>query len=224
MGELTPDIRLITAARLFPACDLGADIGADHGRLSCYLLQTDKAARMIVSDISEPSLEKARALFARHGLSARADFIVADGLDALRAPVNAALICGMGGSTIAKILLKSPERLCGAALVLSPHNDETVLRAALESIEYTIEEEHIAPYRKALYVVMRAVPGAMRLSARERYLGPMLMKETGDAYLKYLEKRQRHISPGRGPEIEEKRGWIKEEIERVQQAERAKGL
>lgn len=223
MGDLTPDARLLLAAQLFPDCDLGADIGADHGRLSCYLLQTGKARRMIVSDISADSLDKARGLLGRNGLTERADFCVADGLDALSRPADAVLILGMGGCTIAKILLRAPQRLKGAQLVLSPHNDETAVRDALTEIGYGIEEEHIAAYRKALYVVMRAVPGACTLSEKERFIGPMLMRETDDRYLRYLEKRVRHLTPGRGPLAEQKRNWLKEEIQRVC-ADRAEGV
>ena len=53
------DERLSAAADLFPACAYGADIGADHGRLSCYLLTKERCHRMCVADISADSLEKA---------------------------------------------------------------------------------------------------------------------------------------------------------------------
>ena len=52
------DDRLSRAAALFPACEYGADIGADHGRLSCYLLANQRCSRMCVADISADSLEK----------------------------------------------------------------------------------------------------------------------------------------------------------------------
>ena len=51
------DERLSTVAGLFPVSENGADIGADHGRLACYLLQSGKCKHMIVSDISTASLE-----------------------------------------------------------------------------------------------------------------------------------------------------------------------
>ena len=62
------DERLKTVFDLFPACDIGAEIGADHGRLSCNLLAKGKVKHMLVTDISAPSLEKAKRLFRIHGL------------------------------------------------------------------------------------------------------------------------------------------------------------
>ena len=77
------DERLQAAADLFSACDLGADIGADHGRLSCHLLHTNTCQRMIVADISDESLQKARNLLSLHCLDSRVEYRVADGLKAL---------------------------------------------------------------------------------------------------------------------------------------------
>ena len=74
------DDRLARAAALFPACAYGADIGADHGRLSCILLARGVCERMCVADVSAPSLQKARHLLDVHGLADRADVIVGDGL------------------------------------------------------------------------------------------------------------------------------------------------
>ncbi|MBR0407985.1 MAG: tRNA (adenine(22)-N(1))-methyltransferase TrmK, partial [Clostridia bacterium] len=78
--SLELDDRLSRAAALFPACEYGADIGADHGRLSCFLLESGKAERMCVADISGDSLKKAEALLSLRGLAERADFKVGDGL------------------------------------------------------------------------------------------------------------------------------------------------
>ena len=130
----TLDERLQAAADLFTACDIGADIGADHGRLSCYLLHHQVCGRMIVSDVSADSLMKARRLLALHGLDERADFRVADGLDTLDAPVNCLAICGMGGRLMGDILLRGRQKLQGASLVLSCHTEIPLLRQILSRI------------------------------------------------------------------------------------------
>ena len=112
------DDRLVRAAALFPACAYGADIGADHGRLSCILLANNVCRRMCVSDLSADSLKKARMLLARHGVLDRADFRVGDGLDVLDHPADAVSILGMGGRTLSGILLRGKSKLGGAALIL----------------------------------------------------------------------------------------------------------
>ena len=94
---LTLDKRLSAVAGLFPVCKYGVDIGADHGRLACWLLGQGICQRMIISDISPDSLNKARRLLARHGLHNRADFVVADGLAAVTKRVDTVVIAGIGG-------------------------------------------------------------------------------------------------------------------------------
>ena len=61
--------RLQAVLELTPRGEPVADIGCDHGRLACALLQRG-APWVTAVDISEPSLEKARRLagfYKRHG-------------------------------------------------------------------------------------------------------------------------------------------------------------
>ncbi len=180
------DERLSCAAALFPACAYGADIGADHGRLSCYMLATGKCERMCVADISAESLEKARRLIALHGLSERADIRVGDGLSALDRPADAIAILGMGGRTLSDILVRGKERMHRASLVLSAHTQLPLLRRTLMQLSYHIEEEKIARAAGRFYVVLRAEYGAVEYSERELLLGPCLIKETDENYAGYL--------------------------------------
>ena len=83
MQPIQLDERLSLAMDLFPACEEGADIGTDHGRLPCRLLEEGRCRRMILSDISPKALSRAEALVQRRGLQGRATLVVADGLDAL---------------------------------------------------------------------------------------------------------------------------------------------
>ena len=58
--HITP--RLHAALEMLTGSDTVADIGCDHGRLTAALLQKQICKMVIASDISEPSLEKARRL------------------------------------------------------------------------------------------------------------------------------------------------------------------
>lgn len=171
---------------LFPSCRLGADIGADHGRLALHLLASDRCERMLVSDISGPALSKARTLLSRHGFDRRAVCMQADGLDALTEPVQAVSILGMGGDTIAAILARAPERLAGASLVLSPHTELMRLRAALPGIGYKIGRECIARAGGRFYVLLLAVPGESAYTEKELLLGPGLLSERPPLFQQYL--------------------------------------
>ena len=209
------DDRLSRAAALFPACAYGADIGADHGRLSCYLLETGRCRRMCVADISESSLNKAKELLERHGLLDRADLAVGDGLGSLPAPAQAVAVLGMGGRTLSGILLAGREKLCGAALILSAHTEIALVRRTLVQLDYRIEEEEIALAAGRAYVVLRAVPGREALSERQLFLGPRLMEKKQEHYLSYLSKRVARALPMQTEQGRRELQWLREEESRV---------
>ncbi len=210
------DARLAAAAALFPACDIGADIGADHGRLSCHLLASGRVKRMVVTDISADSLLKAKRLLAEHQLDERADFVVADGLDAINTPVKAIAILGMGGATASKILLAHPEKLKCAALILSAHTDLPMLRETLERLSFRLKSETVVRLKNRCYVMMKAVRGSEALTPKQRFLGPRLMESRAtEDYLCYLQKRSGAYSRMQAEEGVQYRQWLKEELERV---------
>ena len=209
------DERLSLAAAFFPACAYGADIGADHGRLSCFLLETGKAARMCVADISAPSLEKAKLLLAQHQLSDRADFRVGDGLTVLPKKADAIAILGMGGKTLSEILTTGKEYLQGAVLVLSAHTEIPLLRKTLSTLRYRIETEKIAVAANRFYVLLRAIPGAEVLGEKELLLGPRLMETVPEHTAEYLAWRMAVASRKRTEAGKREYMLLKEEYDRV---------
>jgi tRNA (adenine22-N1)-methyltransferase len=209
------DDRLSRAASLFPACAYGADIGADHGRLSCYLLLRGICRRMCVADISAPSLLKAKDLLSRHGLTDRADFRVGDGLNALPEPAEAVAVLGMGGHTLSSILLQGADKLLGAALILSAHTDVHLVRQTLMGLRYRIDREEIAYAAGRYYVLLRAVPGAETLKDRQLLLGPRLMENMPEHYRAYLSRRIALASKKRSEEGRKELSLLEEEYERV---------
>ncbi len=168
---------------------------------------------MLVSDISERSLAKAKRLLETHGLSARARFVVADGLDALDAadtPVSALAILGMGGASIAGILLRGRQKLAGAKLILSAHTDLFALRKAVYDIGYHLAREAIAVAGSRRYIVMLAETGERAVGDRELYIGPCLLRDRPEGFDDYLAWRERVIS--REWEPGERLQWIREAI------------
>ena len=216
------DARLSLAASLFPVCDYGADIGADHGKLSCFLLAHDKCKRMCVADISEDSLNKAKQLLSLHGVSHRADFSVADGLKALKQQAQAIALLGMGGKTASDILWQGRDKICRAALILSAHTDLMLLRKTLMQLNYHLDLEQVVQVRGRFYVCMRALPGYEAYNERQLTLGPRLLEtESTDqsglrkAYEQYLDKEIKYLSQTRTDAGRQELEWLKEERERV---------
>ena len=213
------DDRLSRAAALFPACEYGADIAADHGRLSCFLLETGKAKRMCVADISADSLKKAETLLSARGLRDRAVFRVGDGLKVLDRPADAIAILGMGGHTLSGILTDGQEMLRCAALILSAHTDMRLVRKTLMELNYRIETEEIAFAANRFYCLLRAVRGIERLSERQLCLGPRLMESNVKHYPDYLRRRIGMAEKKRSDEGKQEYTWLKEEEERVRDSE-----
>lgn len=207
------DARLSCAAALFPACDYGADIGADHGRLSCYLLANDICQRMCVTDLSGDSLKKAEKLLRLHRLSDRADLIVGDGLNALPRPAHSIAILGMGGNTLSGILMNGKEKLHGAALVLSAHTDLPLVRKTIERISYHLEEEKIVLEGGRYYVVMLAQPGTEALNEKQCLIGPRLMEKGREYLIDYLAWRISVTACEKSEEAARNLIWLKEEYD-----------
>ncbi|MBR3795814.1 MAG: Nif3-like dinuclear metal center hexameric protein [Clostridia bacterium] len=159
----------VTKGRAAPCA---ADIGCDHGQLTAYLLGRCPHLFMIASDVSAPSLEKAKKLLAAHGLSDRARVTVADGLAGVDRPVDAIVIAGMGAETILKIITEGKEKIGGAALIVQSNVDLPFLRSALALEGFRAEKEvfsHAAGRRYVTMLVRAAEAGS--LDEREALLG-----------------------------------------------------
>lgn len=149
-----------------------ADIGCDHGQLTAHLLQRCGRLFMIASDVSGPSLDKARRLLADRGLAGRARIVCADGLAGIDRPVQAIVIAGMGAETMLRILREGREKTGGAALILQANVDLPLLRRELAAQGYAVEKEVFSCAAGRRYVTMLARAGEARaLDDREALLG-----------------------------------------------------
>lgn len=158
--HLTP--RTQAALELLGTGRVAADVGCDHGRLTAALLQQDRFERVVASDVSADSLEKARALLGYIGVADRVSLRVGDGLSVLSpGECDAIAMLGMGGTLMARILDAAPVPLMGAqSIVLQPMRAQSDIRAYLHRNRYRITEERIVRERDRLYELLRAVPDA----------------------------------------------------------------
>ena len=149
-----------------------ADVGCDHGYLTAALLERCPRLTMLASDVSGPSLEKARRLLASRGLAERVVLREADGLDALEGPVCAVVIAGMGAQTILGILHAGREKLGGAAVIVQANTDLPELRTGLARLGLRIEREAFCEAAGRHYVTMMAREAEpCALGEREALLG-----------------------------------------------------
>ena len=135
--SISLDSRLKCIAELIGKCDHYADIGCDHGRLGAFLLQHHWGNEAFLTDISDASLQKARTLIRLLGLDMRAHFLVCDGLEGLETTVDAIVIAGMGGTTIASILEKGKAKIGNARLILQVPCSFEISRKGLSITQIT---------------------------------------------------------------------------------------
>jgi tRNA (adenine22-N1)-methyltransferase len=119
-----------------------ADIGSDHGYLPIYLLERDLSPKIVVTDIAEGPLARARENIERYlgCVPGSVSLRLGDGLEPV-APgeVDTVIIAGVGGETIIEIMGANPEKAAGfAKYILQPRTKVDKLRDWLPGADYAI--------------------------------------------------------------------------------------
>lgn len=144
--------------------DSVADIGTDHGYVPMLLMKQGRSPHVIMADISEGSLSKARETFAACRLSdyvSDSDFRLGDGLQTIEAAeVDEIIIAGLGGHTIRNILEDDEAKSKSfSRLILQPRKHSGTLRYYLYTHGWNIESEKLAKEGKFSCEIIAAVPG-----------------------------------------------------------------
>lgn len=105
-----PLSRLDLLESLIQPCTLAVDIGTDHGYLALRLLQHGIAQRVIATDLRPLPLKQAQKTFAQANVFDGITFVVSDGLLSVSEQPDTAVLAGMGGDLILKIITQSLER------------------------------------------------------------------------------------------------------------------
>ena len=97
--------RLLMISENIERDEIVADIGTDHGFLPLYLCLTEKCNKVILSDISENSLDKAKKNCKLIYPNKEFDFRLGSGIEVLENnEVDTVVIAGMGGILMTEIL------------------------------------------------------------------------------------------------------------------------
>lgn len=180
------DLRLSAIFKMTEGLSSVVDIGCDHGKLALSLAKC--GMKVIATDISEPSLQKARELATKHEVTI--DTRMGDGLDVVNPNETECIImAGMGQNTIINILKKGKPVVDSARYIICQSmNGDYDLRSFLSDNDFKIVDESLAVEGHRLYCMIKAVPNVTcELSEVQRYLGPELL-ETNDKYFsRYLD-------------------------------------
>lgn len=135
--------RLEKALEMTPGCAVLADVGCDHGQFSLAALESGRAERVIASDISEASLQKAMRLFCGAGYDI--EFRCCAGLSGCsQGEADCCALLGMGGELIASILESDIIKARAFRLiVMQPMRGEAELRRWLHENGFAIADEAV---------------------------------------------------------------------------------
>ena len=165
------------------------DVGTDHGYLPVMLRTKFPEMRIGASDIADGPLKNCEETFLRnriHDIS----LYKSDGLKQIPDLYSCAVIAGMGGETIVKILREGNPFLQNVSkLVLEPNSEPEKVRRYLGEHGYRITDEKLVHDYK-YYCLIMAVPDSSLCSYNETEceFGPVLMQKKDPVFLEYWTK------------------------------------
>ncbi len=144
-----------------------ADIGTDHGFVPNFLYEEDINRKIIATDISLNSLNKAIEFTELRGNKGKIEHIVCNGLEKIP-PVDQIIIAGMGGILISKILDRDFEKARQAEkLILQPMQQVDYLRKFLYDKGFKILDEKIVFEDNKFFHIMVANYKAIKEEYRD---------------------------------------------------------
>lgn len=169
-----------------------ADIGTDHGIVPYELIKSNKAKKVIASDISEKSLDKLREKLDYLDEPEKIILNVSDGLDNLNEyQVDTIIISGMGGNLIVDILNKNIDVAKSAnCLILGANNSLSVLRKFLHDNSFEIIEEVDLFENDKYYQIIKVKVGKQLFSNEYEYeFGKFLIDNKSENLKQYIKQQ-----------------------------------
>jgi tRNA (adenine22-N1)-methyltransferase len=182
--------RLETVVSYIPQQSKIADIGSDHAYLPCYAVNKGIASFAIAGEVVKGPYLSAKKQVEDAQLTQEVEVRFGSGLEVI-APgeVDCITIAGMGGALIASILEAGKEKLTNQRLILQPNVSSRSIRTWLMDNEWDLVGEEILEEDDKVYEILVAEKGNPRRHysgelEKELLLGPFLIKERNDAFLK----------------------------------------
>jgi len=194
LPKLTPRLKLI--ASLVPHGATVADIGTDHAYIPVFLINSGVCHCAIAADILDGPLKSAVDTIQLYNSADKVKVVKSDGFLSLPAgEFDTAIIAGMGGTLISKILedgkivAKSVKHL-----ILQPMTAVYELRKYLYENGFEITEEHLIKEGDKLYNVIVAAPSVDNKPVEKIdevihfHVGKHLAKHRPQLFAEYIER------------------------------------
>lgn len=165
-----------------------ADVGCDHGKLGYYLIGTDRASRVIATDISAPSLAKAEELAKENGVSDLMQTRLGNGLEVVESKeVDSVIIAGLGGDVIAGILdTAHAQGKSFDHFILSPNTHAERVREAILECGHTIVYDEIMECANKTYTIIKTQIGKSELDQKQIRFGAFY--RTNESFVRFAKK------------------------------------
>lgn len=185
--------RLMTIALQIPPGHVVADVGTDHALLPIFLIKNKVCPKVIATDINLGPLTRAKNNIKAANLEKYIEIRLGPGLMPIKEQeVQIAVISGMGGDTIAKILKNSPEISCSlSSLILQPMTKVDVLRKELFDLGFVFLDEKVAKEGEKYYQIIKVKKGKTIIPYDETdiLVGPILRQKQDPVVEKFITKR-----------------------------------
>ncbi len=176
--------RLNKIFETLPKCEMFADIGCDHGYIAKAMLESKKADRVIISDISAKCLEKAKSLLSQDIACGKAVSVVSNGFKNV-GRCDLALIAGMGGEEIVGILKNA--KILPQKLALQPMKNADKVRVTALELGYKIDKDFIFKSGKKYYDFILLSKGIDSLTDDEIEFGRTNLTDLSADFIEFLE-------------------------------------
>ncbi|MBO6158328.1 MAG: SAM-dependent methyltransferase [Firmicutes bacterium] len=183
-----------------------ADVGTDHAYLPIEAVRRGLFSGALALDVRKGPLERAEAHIRQACLQDRVFTRLSDGFEALnRGEADAALIAGMGGPLMLRILTEgvADGKLSGLSqLVLEPQSELNLVRRTIHTLaneegRWQIRKEKLVKDRDKFYFILILGFGADSTSFADESpcmkedwsYSPFLIRARDMLYLEYLKKK-----------------------------------
>ena len=172
-----------------------ADVGCDHGKVLAELAKRKTTQFLIASDISAPSVDKARVLLESMNYK-NYSVRVGNGFSTLTEQDNLdmVVVAGMGGFEIIEILKASPITLTN--LVLQPQNNVVKLRQYLNDNNFYIVTDKVVNDKGKFYNILKVKKSEtkQRLSVRAIKYGKSNISDYNPEFVLMLEEENQKLA------------------------------
>lgn len=137
-------------------CESFADVACDHGYIAEYMLKNGLCNDVVVSDISEKCLNKARELLSEYIDAGMCRAVCCDGLENIDPNTDYVVIAGIGGEEIIRII---KEKFIPNSFLLQPMKNAEKLRKYLLENGCCIETDDIFTDGAKYYFIIKGKLG-----------------------------------------------------------------